>query len=156
MKLRKTILSLAMVSLMAASLAMPALAADSSQSLTITTQVTPTYTVVIPEAAGGAITYKATSTKVGTVSLAADTLNLEPGYQVNVTLAGDTLDHAAGVDTIRYNAHFGTEADSKTTALTDSTPAAVSVDITENEWETATAGSYSGILNFVIDYAPMA
>ncbi len=156
MKLRQTILSLAIVSLVAAGLAMPALAADDTQSLTITTQVAPTYTVVIPEATSGAIAYKAESTKVGAVSLAGDTLNLEPGYQVNVTLDGDTLNHAAGLDTIRYNAHFGTQADSKTIALTDSTPTDVHVDIAAAEWETATAGSYSGVLNFVIDYAPMA
>lgn len=118
--------------------------------VTVTTSIDPTYTVTIP--ADVNVKFNETSTDFGSVKL--DAAQIDPGYVVRVALnAGGTLKNAADSSkTIAYavndeNGAF-TSADYDTAG--QETP--LTIDITQEAWNTAYAGDYSDTVTFTVSY----
>lgn len=152
MNLKKALIPLALTALLALAAA-PVLASEIVNPATAGTaelraQVDPTYTVVIPASMTEDKSLKAGTNTIGTLSTTS--LNLEPGTRLTCALSGDTLTRENGVETLAYNAHFGTDQAAKTTTLAESASVDVNVEVDSARLAQATAGTYKGTLNFTL------
>lgn len=153
----KKIIALALSVMLVMSLSVTAFAAEVNQdsnpktsNTTITTSIAPTYTVTIP--ADTNIVFNATSTDFGKVELT--TAQLDPNYVVKVSAeAGELKNKADETKTIPYTLNVKDGAvftsaeyddDGESTALT--------LDITQDNWNKAYAGQYEGVITFTVEY----
>ncbi len=157
----KKLLAVALAVVLVMSLSVTAFAAEVNQNstpntsdTTITASIAPTYTVTIPADTG--IVFQATSTDFGKIELTA--AQLDPNYVVKVSAsAGELKNQADNTKTIPYtlNVKGGAaftsaeyDADGESTALT--------LNITQNDWDNAYAGQYKGVITFTVEYKAAA
>ncbi|MCD7762992.1 MAG: hypothetical protein LUI14_07300 [Lachnospiraceae bacterium] len=116
---------------------------------TISTSITPTYTVTIP--ADTTIAFNATSTSIGNITLSS--AQLDPGYAVKVSASAGALENAADASkTIPYALNSDGSAFTSAQFTAKGEYAALTVDITEDDWNNAYAGSYSDTITFTVEY----
>lgn len=125
---------------------------NGQRATTISTSIAPTYTVTIPE--NLEVKFNQTSTDFGIVKLNA--AQLDPGYAVKVVLyASGTLKNQANASktpiVYTVNDANGKEFTSAAYTATDE-KTSLTVDITQEAWDTAYAGEYSDIVTFIISY----
>lgn len=157
--MKKWLASLLALSLLAA-LSIPALAAeeidqDGPQSGTavITTSISPTYLVRIPD--DTSVAFNATETSFGRIEVLS--AQIEPGKQIRVAL--DTADGGLALvnrsderKTIPYTVRAGSEpftsgVYTKAGEMTDLT-----IHIRQADWNTAYAGEYTDTVRFTVSY----
>lgn len=121
-----------------------------STNVTVSTSIDPTYTVTIP--ANTSVTFNALSTSFGAISL--DAAQLDPGYAVKVKLsASGTLKNSADKSkTIAYAINAGSVAFSEELYQTAGDKTELTIDITQDAWDAAYAGSYSDTVVFTVSY----
>lgn len=119
-------------------------------NVTITTAIDPTYTVTIP--ANTEVSFNSLSTDFGTVKL--DTAQLDPGHFVRVTLnTSGTLKNAADASkTIPYTVNTEGAAFILSDFTTAGQEAPLTINITQDDWNTAYAGDYSDTMTFTVSY----
>lgn len=121
-----------------------------TSDVTVTTSIEPTYTVTIP--ANTTVDFNATSTSFGAIQL--DAAQIDPGYVVRVALdASGTLKNAKDTrKTIAYTVNDVNSAfvSADYTVAGQSTP--LTIDITQDAWNTAFAGDYSDVMTFTVSY----
>lgn len=152
----KKAVSAAAAFVMASAMAATAFAApaDEERNTEITTQIEPTYTIVVP--ADTAVDFNATTTDFGAVELVA--AQIDPSFAVNVTLdASGTLKNSADASkTIAYSVE--SEDGKYTTAAyhTAGDKTDLTINIAQSQWDEAFAGDYSDTVTFTIEYAAEA
>lgn len=115
----------------------------------ITTSIAPTYTVTIP--ANTEITFNATSTDLGAVSL--DAAQINPGYAVKVEAnAGELKNKADATKTIPYKLMAGDSEFTSAEYTIAGQATALSIAITQAAWNAAFAGEYEGVITFTVSY----
>lgn len=118
--------------------------------VTVTTTIEPTYTVTIPEDVQ--VTFNETSTDFGAVKLTA--AQIDPDHAVTVTLSasGALKNQADKTKTIAYtvNSKDGAFTSAQYRNKGDSTD--LTIDITQEAWDAAYAGTYSDTVTFTIAY----
>lgn len=115
----------------------------------ISTSITPTYTVIIP--ADTTIAFNATSTSIGEITLSS--AQLDPGYAVKVSASAGALQNEADISkTIPYTLNSGSSAFTSAQYMVEGEYTALTVNITEDDWDSAYAGSYSGTITFTVEY----
>lgn len=119
--------------------------ANTSGQTAITTNVAVDYMVSIP--ADTTIPYGALTTKIGEVKATKFVTEAGSTLTVTATPANNKLVSALGSE-IPYTCSFTSQVISDTT-----TAYPVNINITQANWDTARAGSYSDIINFAITYA---
>lgn len=123
---------------------------DKTVDSVITTSIEPTYTITIPEDVS--VAFNAQSTEFGAVTL--DDAQIDPGYAVQVDLtASGTLKNAADeTKTIAYtvNSVDGVFTSAQYDAAGEAT--SLTIDITQDAWNTAYAGDYSDTVTFTVSY----
>ncbi|MCD8398460.1 MAG: hypothetical protein LUD12_15010 [Lachnospiraceae bacterium] len=116
---------------------------------TISTSISPTYTVTIP--ADTTITFNTTSTSIGNIELSS--AQLDPGYAVKVSASAGALENEADASkTIPYTLKSDGSAFTSAQYTVKGEYTALAVDITEDDWNSAYAGSYSGTITFTVEY----
>ncbi len=128
---------------------------NKTTNTTISTSIAPTYTVTIP--ADTIIAFNAESTNFGKIELTSAQLN--PGYAVKVSAqAGELKNEADTSKTICYALNEkiteGETAKAFTSAeyLTKGDLTSLTIDITKDDWNKAFAGSYTGVVTFIVEY----
>lgn len=121
-----------------------------SANVTVSTTIEPTYTVTIP--ANTSVTFNALSTSFGAISL--DAAQLDPGYAVKVELSasGALKNSADSSKTIAYVINAGNAAFSEGLYRTAGDKTELTIDITQDAWNAAYAGSYSDTVVFTVSY----
>lgn len=152
----RKIIAFVLTACLISSMSLPAFAADINQGsnpktveATLTTTVAPTYTVTIP--ANINITFNVTSTDFGKIELTK--AQLDPGHVVRVSAQTAVLKNTADeTKTIPYalNTNGGAFAAAEYTAAGQST--ALTLDITQDDWNKAYAGQYKGTVTFTVEY----
>lgn len=119
-------------------------------NVTVSTSINPTYTVTIPANTG--VVFNTISTAFGSVKL--DAAQIDPGYAVKVELnASGTLKNQADTSkTIAYSIKDanGTFSSKEYTTIGEETP--LTIDITQDAWKSAYAGSYKDTVTFTVSY----
>lgn len=153
----KKLTALVLTMALALSLSVTAFAAEINQGsdpktadVTVTTSIAPTYTVTIP--ANTNVTFNTLSTSFGSVKL--DAAQIDPGYAVKVELeSGGLLKNEADENkTIAYTVN---DADGAFTAglyTAAGQETSLTIDITQEAWNTAFAGAYSDTMTFIVSY----
>lgn len=118
----------------------------------VTTSIEPTYTVTIPSNA--TVEFNAETTSFGAVTL--DAAQIDPGYAVKVELNTDgTLENQADTTkTIAYTVNDASGAAftaAEYTKAGENTP--LTINITKDAWNAASAGDYKDIVTFTVSYA---
>lgn len=121
-----------------------------SADTTISINIAPAYTVTIPEDVS--VIFNETSTDFGKIELTDAKIN--PGYAVQVDLksSGALKNAEDSTKTIEYvvNSEAGVFTAAQYDAAGEST--ALTIDITEEAWNTAHAGQYSDTVTFTVSY----
>ena len=142
---------------LALSLSVTAFAAEIDQDsdpqeadVKVTTSIEPTYTVTIPEDVQ--VKFNATSTKFGTIKLAA--AQIDPGYAIKVTLtaSGTLKNEVDATKTIAYAVNSQGEAFESAKYQNQGDSTDLTIDITQVAWDAAYAGNYSDTVKFTISY----
>lgn len=121
----------------------------SSQDVQVTLSIAPTYIVTIP--ADTTIAFNETSTHMG--SIQASHMQIEPDKNVVVLATTGKLENNTDKSkTIPYTLMSGTTAFSSIHLIDTLEKADLSIAIMENDWNNAFAGSYKGIITFMISY----
>lgn len=117
---------------------------------TVTTSIEPTYTVTIP--GNVQVEFNATSTKFGTIELAA--AQIDPGYAVKVELdaSGKLKNEADQTKTIAYTVNSGDGAFSSQEYQNEGDSTDLTINITQAAWNAAYAGNYSDTVTFTVSY----
>lgn len=146
----KKLTALVLALVLVLSLSVTAFAAEDNRNTNITTSIAPTYTVTIP--ADTDVTFNALSTSFGSVTLTA--AQIDPGYAVKVELNASGLlkNGADNTKTIAYaiNDANGAFTSAQYTTAGDKTD--LTIDITQEAWNAAFAGSYSDTVTFTVSY----
>ena len=156
----KKILTLAIVAAMLTATGITAFAVDypgGTQDTEITTSVAPTFTVSIP--ADTAVPFNALSTEFGSVTL--ESARLAPNKAVQVTVTSDynlnnSVDNTA---VIPYSLKAGNDtldADYAAAFTTAGEKVDLTINITQADWDAASAGDYSDTVTFNISYVDAA
>lgn len=152
-KIITTILALAMVSAMSVTaFAATEIKQDTPNQkgdTTIQTSIDPTYTVTIPASVN--IFFGEARTDAGDITLTK--AQIQPGYAVTVTAAAGALENSLDSSkTIPYVLNI-TGATANAVAFdTAGQHADMAIEVAENDWNSAFAGSYSGTVQFTIAY----
>lgn len=119
-------------------------------NVTVTTSISPSYTVQIP--ANVSVEYNKLSTEFGSIKL--ESARLDPGYAVKVNLdASGTLKNLAdNSKTIAYVVNDGTTAFTAAQYTTAGQETPLTINITQEAWNSAYAGSYSDTVTFTVSY----
>lgn len=141
-----------LVLIIASAMSLPAFAAGNSSGgiTTITTSIEATYTVTIPESTP--ITFNVLSNPIGNIAVTA--ARLAPGEKITVTAVTDGMlknDDNQTV-TIAYTLKSGGAAFSSSDFTSIATKA-LTVDITQEAWDNAPAGDYTGTITFTVSYS---
>lgn len=154
----KKLTAILLTSVLTLSLSSTAFAADINEAdgspkntdVTVTTSIEPTYTVTIP--ANTTVDFNATSTDFGSVKL--DVAQLDPGYAVNVALnTSGTLKNAADASkTIAYTVENKNGRFLGTSFFTAGQEIPLTINITQDAWNSAFAGDYSDTMTFTVSY----
>ncbi|MCD8026388.1 MAG: hypothetical protein LUF33_05555 [Clostridiales bacterium] len=153
----KKFISIATALVMALSLSVTAFAAEVDQddpnptdtNTVITTSIDPTYLVSIP--ADTNITFNQTSTDFGKIELVS--AQLDPGYYVQVSAAAGELKNLANeTQTIPYALNADGNAFTSEKYYTDGANTPLTIDITQEAWNEAYAGSYQETITFTVAY----
>ena len=152
-KLIAVLLSLALAAAMSVSAFATAVdedTADKTVDAVITASIQPTYTVTIPEDVS--VTFNETSTDFGSVELTAAQIEPDHAVQVDLDASGALKNAADESKTIAYAVN--SEAGAFTTAQYDAAgeSTALTIDITQEAWNAAYAGSYSDTVTFTVSY----
>ena len=146
----KKLTALVLALVLVLSLSVTAFAAEDNRNTNITTSIAPTYTVTIP--ADTNVTFNTLSTSFGSVKLEA--AQIDPGYAVKVELNASGLlkNGADNTKTIAYaiNDANGAFTSAQYTTAGEQTP--LTIDITQEAWNAAFAGSYSDTVTFTVSY----
>lgn len=143
------------------SLSMTAFAAQISQGsnpgtadVEVTTSIAPTYTVTIPS--NTSVIFQTLSTSFGTVKLEA--AQIDPGYAVRVQLTADgKLENQADNDkTIAYSVKAGDSDFTQADYTTAGQKTDLTIEIEEDAWNSAYAGSYSDTVVFTVSYVALS
>ena len=156
----KKILTLAIVAAMLTATGVTAFAVDypgGTQDTEITTSVAPTFTVSIP--ADTTVAFNALSTEFGSVTL--ESARLAPNKAVQVTVTSDynlnnSVDNTA---VIPYSLKAGNDtldADYAAAFTTAGEKVDLTINITQADWDAASAGDYSDTVTFNISYVDAA
>lgn len=116
----------------------------------IKTSIAPTYTVTIP--ASTTVDFNAASTDFGAVKL--DTAQIDPGYVVRVALdaSGTLKNEADTTKTIAYTVNDASGAFVFADYTVAGQETSLTIDITQEAWNTAFAGDYSDTVIFNVSY----
>ncbi len=151
---KKYIAAASAAAVMVSMISVPAFAVDypgGSQDTRISTAIEPTYTVTIP--ADTTVAFNALSTDFGAVTL--ESAQIDPGKAVKVELdASGSLKNAADADkTIAYTINTADNtAFTSASYQTAGDTTALKIDITQEAWDAAFAGSYSDTVTFTVSY----
>lgn len=147
----KKVICMIIILLMTFNSGIPAYAANSTGgTTTITTSVGAAYTVTIPESTR--ITFNVLSNSIG--NIAVTQARLEPGEKITVSAVTDGKlknnedDTATIAYTLKSDDTAFTSAD-----FTSIATKALTIDITQAEWDSAKAGSYTGTITFTVHYS---
>lgn len=146
MKLTKKLIAGAMALTLSLAVTIPAFA----EEVEISTSIDPTYTVTIPEETE--IEFNVTETDFGAITLTSALVN--PGYYVKVAVTPNALANDADeTKTIPYTV-TDASGDEFTSAeyIAAGDTTALKIAITEDDWNAAFAGDYSGTVIFNISY----
>lgn len=121
-----------------------------SADATITTSIAPTYTVTIP--ADVTVKFNALTTDFGEIEVTAAQIEPDKCIQVALTTDGELNNTADGTKVIPYtvNADGATFTSATYLATGDSTE--LTINITQDNWNKAYAGSYSDTVTFEVSY----
>lgn len=146
----KKLTTLALAIVLILSLSVTAFAAEDNRNTTITTSIDPTYTVTIP--ADTNVTFNTLSSNFGAVTLTA--AQIDPGYAVQVALiASGTLKNQADASkTIPYTIKDSSGVFTSARYTTSGDKTDLTIDITQEAWNTAFAGAYSDTVTFTVSY----
>lgn len=153
----KKVFSAIMVLTLMLIMSMTAFASEIDQSsvsktseATITTSIAPTYTVTIPEDVS--VDFNATSTNFGSITL--DAAQLDPGYavQVEMNCGGRLKNLADETKAIPYTVNSADGAFTSAQYDTAGESTDLTIDITQEAWNSAYAGSYSDTVTFTVSY----
>lgn len=145
----KKLASFALAFALCAACAVPVLA-DETKATTITTSIKPTYTVVIPSTTN--ITFNHADTDLeGTLHLSA--AQLDPGHSVKISATANALQNSAATsETIPFTLYANNSPFDSATFTDTTEKVQLSVHITEDAWNKAPAGNYTGSVTFTITY----
>ena len=153
----KKLIAIALVLMLAFSLSVTAYAGSISQDSTskstdveVKTSIAPTYTVSIP--ADTTVTFNTLTTSFGSVKL--ESAQIEPYAFVYVSLnASGTLKNQADTSkTIAYTIQYGGNAFTGTSLTKAGQSKPLTINITQDAWNAAYAGSYSDTVTFTVSY----
>lgn len=115
----------------------------------ISTEIDPTYEVVIPEST--AIEFEAETTELGSVK--ANWVQIDPGKKVLVSVdAGELQNQEDPSKTIPYELVSDEEAFTSMDILSTEDKAVIQLKITKENWNKAFAGKYKGTIVFHFSY----
>ena len=153
-KLISALLALCLVSAMAVT----AWAADVNQDSTdktsqvqISASISPTYIVSIPNDVS--VTFNATETNFGSIEVTQ--AQIEPNKQIRVTLSasGALKNVADNSKTLPYTVTDSAGSNfTSGTYLKDGDKTELTINITQDDWKKAYAGSYSDTVTFTVSY----
>lgn len=153
----KKLVSFALMLALSAALSTTALAAEISETskpqsseVTVTTSISPTYTVSIP--ANTAVAFNAENTSFGEIKLTA--AQLDPGKKVEVALtASGKLKNKANTEkTLAYQILDGETEFTSASYEKAGDSTALTIQITQDAWNKAFAGDYTDTVTFAISY----
>lgn len=150
--MRKLLSILCAVTLIAAVSALPVSADGDNRSMTVSTEIAPTFLVSVP--ADLNVPYSQEKTDLGTIRL--DTAQLELHKCVKVSMISDNLlkNQADPSVTIAYTITENNSSEAFTSAsyLKAGDETDLIIGITKAEWEKAYAGVYNNTVTFQIAY----
>ena len=124
----------------------------------ITTTIAPTYTVSIPEDVS--VTFNDTETNWGSIEVTQ--AQIEPNMQIEVSLTADNADstlvlvnQADETKTIPYTVNDENGIFSSGTYLATGDKTELTINITQDNWNQAAAGSYEDTVTFTVSYEAM-
>mgnify|MGYP002562525377 CR=1 FL=1 len=121
----------------------------------ITTSITPAYVVSIPD--NTSVAFNATQTSFGSIEVIK--AQIEPDKQIKVSLTADTADgsfnlvnSADETKAIPYTVNDSNGAFSSGTYLAAGDKTDLTINITQEDWNQAAAGSYEDTVIFTVSY----
>ena len=156
----KKLLTLALVAAMLTATGITAFAVDypgGTQNTEITTSVEPTFTVTVP--ADTTVPFNALSTEFGSVKLESARLAPDKAVQVTVTSDYNLNNSVDNTAVIPYSLKAGNDtldADYAAAFTTAGEKVDLTINITQADWDAASAGDYSDTVTFNISYVDAA
>ncbi|MCI6388584.1 MAG: hypothetical protein MR823_05535 [Ruminococcus sp.] len=116
----------------------------------ITTSIAPTYTVTIP--ADVNVSFNATSTSFGKIEVTAAQINPDKCIKVALTTDGTLNNTVDATKVIPYTVNAGATAFTSATYLVAGEKTDLTINITQNDWNSAYAGDYTDTVTFNVSY----
>ena len=116
----------------------------------ITTSIAPTYTVTIP--ADVNVSFNATSTSFGKIEVTAAQINPDKCIKVALTTDGTLNNTVDATKVIPYTVNAGATAFTSATYLAAGENTDLTINITQNDWNSAYAGDYTDTVTFNVSY----
>ena len=116
----------------------------------ITTSIAPTYTVTIP--ADVNVAFNATSTSFGKIEVTAAQLNPDKCIKVALTTDGTLNNTVDATKVIPYTVNAGASAFTYATYLAAGDKTDLTINITQDDWNSAYAGDYTDTVTFEVSY----
>ena len=153
----KKLLSFTLALVMMLSVSITAFAATIKQdsaskeaNAVISTSIAPTYTVTIP--ADVNVSFNATSTSFGKIEVTAAQINPNKCIKVALTTDGTLNNTVDSTKVIPYTVNAGATAFTSATYLAAGEKTDLTINITQNDWNSAYAGDYTDTVTFNVSY----
>ena len=149
----KKLIGILLVVALFATMAVPALAADTDTKTTdtnITLSVAPTYTVTIP--ANTTVTFNATETSFGAIEVTAAQIHPDKWIRVTIAYDGKLENAVESTKVIPYVIKAGDAEFTSATYLTAGDKTDLTINIAQDDWNKAYAGEYSDTVTFTVSY----
>ena len=153
----KKLLSFTLALVMMLSVSITAFAATIKQdsaskeaNAVISTSIAPAYTVTIP--ADVNVSFNATSTSFGKIEVTAAQINPNKCIKVALTTDGTLNNTVDSTKVIPYTVNAGATAFTSATYLTAGEKTDLTINITQNDWNSAYAGDYTDTVTFSVSY----
>ncbi len=123
---------------------------DKSRSATISFSIAPTYTVTIP--ANTTVAFNATETSFGTITVEAAQIHSDKCIKVVLTTDGKLENAIDNSKVIPYEIKSNNAVFNSATYLKAGDKTDLTINITQENWNTAYAGDYSDTVTFAVSY----
>ena len=124
--------------------------ASKESKAVITTTISPSYTVSIPEDVS--VTFNATETMFGSIEVTQAQIEPDKQIVVSLTTDGELINQTDNTKTIPYTVENENGVFTSGTYLAVGDKTDLTINITQEGWDQAAAGSYADTVTFKVSY----